>query len=371
MSHERPPTGPAVGAGRRRGRVVPDGLLAGRADLLVLVLLAVAIGDALLAPSAGAKPPAREGSLPAEGFARLDVAVLEDLRSATERDDAGAETRPGAGPSWTRASAVGVDEWGLTGLMAPGSGPAATLVPWPPEVVRFRPRDGWTDVDRDAELSVRFTAAMDHASTEAAFHASIGATEVTGTLRWAEGDTVLVLRPAAPLPYGQKVELRVDADAHSAAGQPVAEPAAVSFTVEPRPAAPPAPVGTSSSGWQWPLLGPITQRFGQTLTEYGFHQGIDVDGDTGDPVRAARAGVVVVAGHADECGGLQVRIDHGGGLLTWYRHLSAIETAVGARVPAGTVIGRVGATGCAFGSHLHFGVSDDGEFVDPLRYLPR
>jgi murein DD-endopeptidase MepM/ murein hydrolase activator NlpD len=116
---------------------------------------------------------------------------------------------------------------------------------------------------------------------------------VTGSLRWAEGDTVLVLRPMAPLPYGARVELRVDPGALSAAGQPVAEAAASSFTVEPRPAVPAAPGGTWSSGWQWPLLGPITQRFGQTLTAYGVHQGIDIDGDTGDPVRAARAGVVV------------------------------------------------------------------------------
>jgi murein DD-endopeptidase MepM/ murein hydrolase activator NlpD len=79
---------------------------------------------------------------------------------------------------------------------------------------------------------------------------------------------------------------------------------------------------------------------------------------------------VIVAGFADECGGLQVRIDHGGGLLTWYRHLSAIDVGVGDAVTAGSLLGQVGATGCATGSHLHFGVSQDGAFADPLRYLP-
>jgi murein DD-endopeptidase MepM/ murein hydrolase activator NlpD len=39
-------------------------------------------------------------------------------------------------------------------------------------------------------------------------------------------------------------------------------------------------------------------------------------------------------------------------------------------VAVGTVIGRVGNTGCSLGSHLHFGVSLNGEFVDPIRYLP-
>jgi len=356
VSGECPPTRPAAPASR--------------AGILVMAVLAVAFGDALLTPSAGARPPADEGVLSADDLALLDLAGLDDPRTTGEPDDPGSAAGPGAGPSWTAASGVGVDDWGMTG--PPGRGPAATLVPWPPEVVRFRPRDGWTNVDRDTQLSVRFTTAMDHASTEAAFHASIEAGEVTGSLRWAEGDTVLVLRPATPLPYGQTVELRVEDGALSAAGQPVAETAAATFTVEARPKAPATTAsGSSQSGWQWPLVGPITQYFGQTLTQYGVHQGIDIDGDTGDPVRAARAGVVVVAGHADECGGLQVRIDHGGGLLTWYRHLSAIETAMGARVSAGAVIGRVGATGCAFGSHLHFGVSLAGEFIDPLLYLPR
>ena len=269
-----------------------------------------------------------------------------------------------------RAADAGADAWGLPLVAGPATEPAAMSVPAPPEVVRFRPRDGWANVDRNAQLSVRFTTAMDHSTGEEAFHATLDGTDLTGSVRWAEGDTVLVLRPSSALPYGARVELRVDSGAQSAAGLPIVAAASASFTVEPRPAVTTTPGGTGSSGWHWPLIGPITQYFGQTLTKYGFHQGIDIDGDTGDPVRAARSGVVVVAGYADECGGLQVRIDHGGGLLTWYRHLSAIDVSVGDGVAAGARIGRVGATGCATGSHLHFGVSLDGNFVDPLHYLP-
>jgi murein DD-endopeptidase MepM/ murein hydrolase activator NlpD len=79
---------------------------------------------------------------------------------------------------------------------------------------------------------------------------------------------------------------------------------------------------------------------------------------------------VKVAGYWDECGGLQVQIDHGEGVESWYRHLSRIDVAVGASVSGGTVIGRVGETGCAFGSHLHFAIRVNRTFVDPLRYLP-
>lgn len=263
-----------------------------------------------------------------------------------------------------------------------------------PAVVRFRPRDGWTDVSPWAPLSVRFTAPMDRAAAEAAFAATIGVSTVTGSLRWAEGDTVLVLQPAAALPFGAEIRLSVAPGALSAAGVALVEPASVAFTVAPRPAPPavrptatagPAPTPTSrptptsppagapppaATGWQWPLIGPITQRFGESLTQYGFHQGLDIDGDTGDPVRAARGGTVTVAGRWDDCGGLQVHVDHGDGSESWYRHLSRIDVVVGQKVAAGALLGAVGSTGCSTGSHLHFAIRDHGTFVDPERYLP-
>jgi murein DD-endopeptidase MepM/ murein hydrolase activator NlpD len=254
--------------------------------------------------------------------------------------------------------------------------PAPT--PQPPAVVRFRPRDGWTGVARSTAVSVRFTQPMDHQSTEQAFVASLDGEPITGSIRWAEGDTVLVLQPTTALPYGATVQLSVAAGALSQAGAALPSAQSVTFIVQSRP--PPAPKTTpkppstsppAAIGWQWPLLGPITQGFGESLTKYGYHQGIDIDGDTGDPVRAARDGTVVVASAGwDECGGLQIHLDHGDGIESWYRHLSRIDVAVGARVAAGTIIGAVGDTGCSLGSHLHFGIRDGKEFVDPLRYLP-
>lgn len=242
-----------------------------------------------------------------------------------------------------------------------------------PEVVRFRPRDGWSGVSPSTNLSVRFTTAMDHTTTERAFSAALpDGKAIVGSVRWAEGDTVLVLDPTTALPRGVGVVLAVAAGALSAEGVPLAAATSVTFTVAAPPASAPkrATVPATSSGWRWPLLGPITQYFGQSLTVYGFHQGIDIDGNTGDPVRAAHAGRVVVAGHYDDCGGLEVHIDHGDGVASWYRHLSRIDVAVGSNVEAGTVIGLVGTTGCALGSHLHFAVRIGSTFVDPLSYLP-
>lgn len=253
--------------------------------------------------------------------------------------------------------------------------PAPTPTPPPPAVVRFRPRDGWIGVARATAVSVRFTEPMDHVSTERAFAASIDAAPIIGSYRWAEDDTVLVLQPASALPYGAQVRLAVSSDARSRAGGVLPAAQSVTFTVQGRsaPAATPRPTTTprpTATGWRWPLIGPITQRFGESLTQYGFHQGIDIDGDTGDPVRAARSGTVTVTGHWDDCGGLQVHIDHGGGFESWYRHLSRIDVTVGQRVAAGTIIGAVGDTGCSLGSHLHFGIREGKVFVDPLRYLP-
>ena len=250
--------------------------------------------------------------------------------------------------------------------------PAPT--PQPPAVIRFRPRDGWTGVARSAAVSVRFTEPMDHRSTEQAFAAFLDGEPITGSFRWAEDDTVLVLQPSAALPYGAKVQLSVAAGALSQAGGALPSSQSVTFIVQDRPAPPSKPTATSrpaAPGWQWPLLGPITQRFGESLTQYGFHQGIDIDGNTGDPVRAARGGTVVVASAGwDECGGLQIHLDNGDGIESWYRHLSRIDVTVGARVAAGAIIGAVGDTGCSLGSHLHFAIRDGKEFVDPLRYLP-
>jgi murein DD-endopeptidase MepM/ murein hydrolase activator NlpD len=249
----------------------------------------------------------------------------------------------------------------------------------PPRVVRFRPRDGWTGVSRYAAVSVRFTRPMDHASTERAFRVVMGERRVPGSTRWAEGDTVLVLTPASALPYGASISLSIGVGARARDGVAIAAGRSVTFRVQERPRVltqgepSQGKGGTAtrrSSGWRWPLLGPITQRFGQSLTKYGFHQGIDIDGQTGDRVRAARGGRVVVAGRYDGCGGLEVHIDHGGGISSWYRHLSRIDVTTGVAVAAGTAIGRVGDTGCSLGSHLHFGIRKGSTFVDPLRYLP-
>ncbi len=98
------------------------------------------------------------------------------------------------------------------------------------------------------------------------------------------------------------------------------------------------------------------------------HEGTDYAADYGTPVLAAGDGVVIKAGYSGGYGNL-VEVRHANGITTRYGHLSAILARTGTRVEQGQVIGRVGATGLATGSHLHYefrvnGVARDARRLD-------
>jgi uncharacterized protein YkwD len=117
-----------------------------------------------------------------------------------------------------------------------------------PRVVRFRPLDDTKAVARDAAISVRFTRAMDRASTKAAFSVTADGKTVTGKTSFAEKDTVLVFEPKADLPYGAKIVATVAATALSAEGTALAKAADATFTTAKKPAPRPKATTTPSSG---------------------------------------------------------------------------------------------------------------------------
>ncbi|MBL8343747.1 MAG: M23 family metallopeptidase [Rubrivivax sp.] len=98
----------------------------------------------------------------------------------------------------------------------------------------------------------------------------------------------------------------------------------------------------------------------------GQHLGIDFVAPTGTPVVAVSEGTVVHAGTNGGYGNLVV-VDHGGGITTYYAHLSGYGVGVqeGARVERGQEIGLVGSTGMSTGPHLHFEIRKEGKYLDP------
>jgi murein DD-endopeptidase MepM/ murein hydrolase activator NlpD len=98
------------------------------------------------------------------------------------------------------------------------------------------------------------------------------------------------------------------------------------------------------------------------------HPGVDMAGPQGTPIRACRAGTVVIASWQGGYGNAVV-IDHGGNMATLYGHQSQIAVQEGQHVDAGQVIGYVGTTGYSTGPHLHFEVRLSGNVVDPTPYL--
>jgi len=101
------------------------------------------------------------------------------------------------------------------------------------------------------------------------------------------------------------------------------------------------------------------------------HRGIDIAGNTGEPVYAVDAGVIVYAGWNDWGYGNMIMVDHGNGWQSLYGHLNSIAVLCGQSVDQGTVIGTIGSTGNSSGSHLHFELMHTlYSKVNPKNFLP-
>ena len=107
------------------------------------------------------------------------------------------------------------------------------------------------------------------------------------------------------------------------------------------------------------------RRFHPVDKRWKTHTGLDLVAASGTPIKAVRAGTVSFASWNSAFGWL-VKIDHGGGLSTWYAHMrSSPSVSTAQRINAGDSLGSVGTTGKSTGPHLHIEVRSNGVHQDP------
>lgn len=131
---------------------------------------------------------------------------------------------------------------------------------------------------------------------------------------------------------------------------------------------------TSTGSYIWPLPGyspgsAYGWRMHPIFNEMRFHAGEDIGAPSGTPILAADSGVASVYPDNGNGYGNYIMINHGGGRVTLYAHMSAFAISGGATVTQGQVIGYVGSTGNSTGPHLHFEVRVNGATTDPKQYF--
>lgn len=123
----------------------------------------------------------------------------------------------------------------------------------------------------------------------------------------------------------------------------------------------------------------VTPLSGHLRSEYGyrdhpidgtykFHGGIDIGGQTGDPIAAFADGTVAYVGEGDSYG-KYLQLDHGNGVKSFYAHCSDVCVRKGQTVKAGETIAKVGSTGSATGPHLHLELTYQGTHLNPADYV--
>lgn len=136
------------------------------------------------------------------------------------------------------------------------------------------------------------------------------------------------------------------------------------------PADLPPPAALTPPPSRWPAAGVIIRDFARGDPPRGVeaHPGVDIAGEVGDPIVAAGDGDVDFVG-TDELLGHHVEIRHGLDYVTIYGHCDKVSVGIGHKVRAGEQIAKMGHSGKAAITQLHFEVWKHGEAVDPRKLL--
>ena len=172
----------------------------------------------------------------------------------------------------------------------------------------------------------------------------------------------------------EAIRARTDADAIQRVGLNVINEL-IQGDIPTVPGAPPTIVQEGASArtstGRLPVQGRVSSAFGQraapTAGASTNHNGIDIVAPTGTPVEAPAGGRVLQVGSNKKAGNFVI-IDHGDGIQTSYSHLSTVDVKKGDTITAGTTFAKVGRSGNATGSNLHYVVRVNGKAVDPQAF---
>ena len=136
----------------------------------------------------------------------------------------------------------------------------------------------------------------------------------------------------------------------------------------------PANNNPADEGWKVPInyianTSPFGDRERPTEGASTNHKGVDLAAPEGTAIGAAKSGTVLVAEY-NPSAGYYVVIEHDNGYRSVYMHMSSFDVQVGQTVSQGQQIGACGSTGVSTGSHLHFGISQNGVYKNPADYIP-
>ncbi len=132
--------------------------------------------------------------------------------------------------------------------------------------------------------------------------------------------------------------------------------------------------------WPYPGDGAVYSAYGMRFHpsdgEYKMHSGVDLGGNTGNPIVAAESGTVLSVvtpcpGQKDGGSGYgnYLIVGHDNGISTLYAHCKDVYVSVGQSVGRGETIASCGSTGMSTGPHLHFEVRENGTKVNPMKYI--
>ena len=125
----------------------------------------------------------------------------------------------------------------------------------------------------------------------------------------------------------------------------------------------------TNKGFIWPTIG---GHVSCGYLGYKGHTGMDIAGcGYGSNIYASAAGQVVKVKWGKTGYGYHVIINHGDGIQTLYAHMSNIYVKQGQYVNQGDIIGAMGSTGNSTGTHLHFEIRINGQYVNPKNYISR